>query len=164
MFGQARIAVVLVLLLSGAFLVPLAFAEETEAASIISSAEQQIVTCYQAALDAETAGANITSLTSVLNEAGALLSNAKLAFSGGDFDSAQRLAVESRAALGNFVSDANALRDTAVQAGNFDFYVYFVGSITGALAVIGVGVAVWFWAKKRNAPHGEDVMTWGEIE
>ena len=140
---------------------PLVSAGEGEAASAISVARQRIVVCYDAAVDAEAAGANITSLANVLNDAGALLSDAELAFSYGDFDLAQSLAVRSSSGLNSFVSDANALRDAAVQAGNFDFYV-FVGSAVGAFLVIFFGVAVWFWAKKRYSPSGEGELTWSE--
>lgn len=57
----------------------LVLADQTDAAVAITSAKEQVVTCYQAAKDAEGAGANITSLTATLNDAGALLSQAELA-------------------------------------------------------------------------------------
>ena len=147
---------VVFVIFSAVAFVPLASATEDEAASAIAAAKQRMVICFQAAEDAESVGANITSLANALNAAGALLSDAELAFSYGDFSLAQGLAVESFASLNNFVSEANELHDAAVQAGTFDFYV-FVGSAVGAFLVILVGVAVWFWARKRFSPSAEGI-------
>jgi hypothetical protein len=147
---------VVFMVFSAVAFVPLVSATEAEAASAIAVAKQRMVVCFQAAEDAELAGANITSLANVLNDAGALLSDAELAFSYGDFDLAQSLAVESFEGLNNFVSEANELHDAAVQAGTFDFYV-FVGSAVGAFLVILVGVAVWFWARTRFSPSAERI-------
>jgi hypothetical protein len=51
---------------------PLVRADQTEANAAIASAKEQILTCYQAAKEAEGAGANITVLVTVLNDAGIL--------------------------------------------------------------------------------------------
>jgi len=148
--------------LSAAAFAPAVLAEQGEAASAITSARQQLVVCFQAAADAEGAGANITSLARVLNDAGALLSDAEFAYEYGDFDVARDLAVSSQAGLANLVSEANSLRDTAVQQGNYDFNVNIVGSIVGTLVVIAVGFAVWFLAKRRFSAHVEDPLGWRE--
>lgn len=124
-------------------------AEQTDASAAITSAKEQIVTCYQAARDAEGAGANITSLTATLNDAGALLSQAESAYSTNDFDAARDLAVQSREMLSNFVSDANALKETAIQQGNQDFMINVVGSAVGAIAVVVGGFAVWNFLKRK---------------
>jgi len=152
---------VVLMVFSAVALVPLVSAGEPEAASAIAGAKQRMVFCFQAAEDAESAGANITSLANVLNDAGALLSDAELAFSYGDFDLAQGLAVESFAGLSKFVSEASELHDAAVQAGTFDFYV-FVGSAVGAFLVLLVGVAVWFWARKRFSQSAESELSWSK--
>ena len=44
-----------------------ALATQTEAITAITSAEDKIIDCYQATLDAEKNGANVTSLVNVLN-------------------------------------------------------------------------------------------------
>jgi len=139
-------------------------ADQSGAAAAISDAQSQIVVCYEAAKEAEAAGANVTGLADVLNDAGVLLSDAEAAFSRGDFDLAQSLAVESSVGLEGFVSDADALRDAAVQAENFDFWLNVVGSMLGVFVVIGVGVAVWFWGKKHYAPHDEGELGWKDAD
>ena len=138
------------------------FAGEVEAASAIASARQQLVVCFQAASDAEAAGANITSLARVLNDAGNLLSEAEFAYEYGDFGLAQDLAGGSSAGLANFVPEANGLRDAAVQQSNYDFSVNVIGSIAGTIIVIVVGVVIWFLAKKRFAPRVEEPLGWRE--
>jgi hypothetical protein len=128
---------------------PLAQAEQTDAATAIASAKEQILTCYQASKEAEEAGANITALVSVLNDAGTLLSRAEFAYSISDFDIACSLAVQSQSTLGDFVSEANTLKETATQQRNQDFLVNVVGSLVGALVVVGGGILTWIFLKKK---------------
>lgn len=132
----------------------LVVAAQPDVAAAIASAKEQIVTCYQAARDAEAAGANITSLTAVLNDAGALLSRAELAYSMNDFDAARDFAVQSQGRLDGFVSEANALKETAAQQRTLDFWVNMVGSIVGTFAVLGGAVVVWFFLKRRYKAGG----------
>lgn len=150
-----RAFLAIIMLLTAMFLPSVAFAEQSSADSAIASAKQQIVTCYDAAKAAEAAGANITSLTSVLNDAGTLLSQSELAYSKGDFSTAQSLAVQSSQSLANFSSEANGLRDAAAQQRTFEFLVNVVGSITGTIAVIVAGFVVWRFLRKRQPQTGE---------
>ena len=131
-----------------------AFAEQADAETAIASAKQQIVACYQAAKEAEGAGANITVLTIVLNDAGSLLSQSELAYSKSEFDVARDFAVQSQQRLGNVISEANAVKDNAVQQSNVDFLVNIVGSVIGVFVVIGAGLGVWFLLKKRSRQSG----------
>jgi hypothetical protein len=155
LLGKSRGWILLAALLLFFLIVPpLAQAEQTDAASAIASAEGQILTCYQAATDAEAAGANITSLTAVLNDAGALLSRAELAYSMNDSVAARDLAVQSQGKLGGFVAEANALKAAAVQRRSWDFWVGEVGSVVGTFAVVGVAGAVWVFLRRRYGPVG----------
>jgi hypothetical protein len=129
---------------------PLARADQTDAAAAIASAKEQILICYQAAKDAEGAGANITVLVAVLNDAGTLLSRAEFAYSVNDFDTARDLAIQSQSTLGALVSEANTLKETATQQRNQDFLINVVGSLAGAFAVVGAGVATWIFLKKKT--------------
>ena len=143
------------MLLFSVIVVPsLVLASQTDADAAINSAREQIVTCYQAARDAEGAGANITSLTAILNDGGALLSRAELAYSMNDFDGALNFAVQSRASLGNFVSEANALKESAMLQRSQDFMINVVGSVVGTCGVLGAGAATWFFLKRRYEQYG----------
>ena len=128
---------------------PLARADQTDAAAAIASAKEQILICYQAAKEAEGAGANITALVAVLNDAGTLLSSAEFAYSVSDFDIARDLAVQSRERLGNFVSEANVLIVNATAQRFWDFMINVVGSVIGTVAVLVGGVVVWLFLKKK---------------
>jgi hypothetical protein len=145
-----RLVILATFLLISALFSPLSvFAESSDADSAIASAKQQIVICYNAVKAAEAAGANITSMTSLLNEAGALLSESELAYSKNDFATAKNLAVQSSQSLINFVSQANALQASAAQQRSFDFWVNVVGSIIGAIGVIVAGLIVFRYVGKR---------------
>jgi len=130
-------------------------AQQNDAASAISAAKQQLISCYDSAEKAEAAGANISSLTSILNNVGGLLSQSELLYSQGNYITAQSLAAQSSQQLSTFVSDANSLKDAAVQQTNFNFYVYLVGSSVGAVAIIIAGCGVWFVINKRSRQVGE---------
>jgi hypothetical protein len=123
---------------------------EDDARSAVVAAENRIADCYRAVADAEKAGANITGLLNTLNEAGELLSNATLAYSMGDFDSANDSAVRSQAKLDGFVAEVDALRESALKARYWDFTVYVLGSVVGTVVVVGSGFVVWFFFKKRE--------------
>ena len=125
------------------------FADETEAASAIASAKQEIVVCFEAARGAEGLGADISVLTAILNDAIVLLSNAELAYSQGDFNASRDLAVQSRQDLANFVPFANALAVSGAEAGFRDFLINVVGSIVSAVAVIVAGFVIWVYLKRR---------------
>ncbi|MEM2704270.1 MAG: hypothetical protein QXR45_14055, partial [Candidatus Bathyarchaeia archaeon] len=49
-----------------------------DALSAVSNAELRVIACYRAVVDAERDGANVTELVGLLNQAGWLLSRAKL--------------------------------------------------------------------------------------
>jgi hypothetical protein len=131
--------------------------DEAEAGAAIADAEERVVVCYRAVAVADGAGANVTGLVGVLDEAGLLLSRADLAFMAGDFDSAFDFAVESRGVLDGFVVEADALRDDAIQQRSWDFMINVVGSVVGATVVVFAGYIVWFWLKRRFERAGRAV-------
>ena len=136
-------------MLSSAAFARLVFAETSSA---IASAKQEIVTCFEAARAAEAAGGDISGLTAVLNDAGLLLSDAESAYSRGDYDVAQNLAVQCHNSLSGFVDEAARVKATGELARSNDFLVNVVGSTVGTFAVIGAGFGVWVYLKRR---HGE---------
>jgi len=130
---------------------------EAEAGSAVAAAEARVVVCYRAAADADEAGANVTGLLVVLDEAGALLSKADLAYESGDFDSAFDYAVQSREKLDGFVDEADVLRGTAVQGRYWDFMVNVLGSVVGAVVVVCGAYVVWVVLKRRYQRTGRAV-------
>ena len=146
---KAIITLSLILLAVSTFL-PLVHADQAAAAAALASAKARIATCYRAAEEAENAGANITALVAVLNDAGLLLSRAEYAYSISNFDAAQDLAAQSQSLLSNFVAEATVLKETAVAQRTQDFLINIVGSTAGTFAVLGVGGALWVALKRRE--------------
>jgi hypothetical protein len=128
-------------------------ADQASASATLASARSELLDCYNAAKDAEAAGANITSLTNVLNDAGGFLSNAELAYSQGNFDNALSLASQSQAKLDNFISTANDLKASGVERANQEFLV-FIGSVIGTFVVIAAGVVALFILRRRGKNLG----------
>jgi hypothetical protein len=145
----ALVAVVILSLLVVIVVPSPVWANQEDAATAISSAENEILTCFTAAKEAEAAGANITVITATLNKAGLLLSQAENAYETSDFDVAFNLAHQSQNSLSNCLAEANTFKETAVQQQNRDFLINVVGSIIGTLVVIIVGLAIWLFLKKN---------------
>jgi hypothetical protein len=148
-----RLVIMTIILISIFQLPVFAIAQQTDASATITSAKQQLITCLDSAKQAEATGANISSLTSVLDDAGDLLSRAELSYSQSDFGAAQSLATGCIQKLSNFISESNALRDAAAQQQSYDFWVNFVGSIAGTFAVIVAGFVVLRFINKRQVPR-----------
>jgi len=140
----------MVLVVGSSFRVFAVDESEANARTAIINAESTVFDCYGAALDTEKAGANVTELLSVLNEAGMLLSRANLAYENGDFNSSVYFANQSILKLNGFVAEAGVLKETALQQRYWDFVVNVVGSAVGAIAVICGGVVIWVFLKKRE--------------
>jgi hypothetical protein len=121
-----------------------------EAESAIQSAEGEVLNCYRAVFNAEKAGADISTLLQVLNEAGWLLSKARLAYNNSDFDSAYEYAANCSQKLDGRVGEANSLKLEAEKARQMDFLINYVGSSGGAMAIVVGGYAVWLFLKRRE--------------
>ncbi len=129
-------------------------ATQNEAATTISSAKNELLNRYNAAKDAEAAGANITTLQTTFNTAGALLSHAELSYANNDFEAALAYATQCQNALVNFVSEANALKTAGSQQASQSFLFNVILPAVGALVVVGAGTATWFWLQRRYEKNG----------
>ena len=125
-------------------------ANENEAGLAVASAESKVAECYNFALDAERAGANISELLRILNEAGDLLSKGELAYGVGDYDGAATYAAQCEGRLAGFEVQAQALRDSAAWQRQLDLMVNVVGSAAGTVAVLVGGWFVWRYLRKKH--------------
>jgi hypothetical protein len=148
--------VVLVLMLSVAAVPVRVFAVATadEAQAAIDGVQAQIITCYGAVAEVESAGGNVTELAGVLNEAGALLSQARVAFENGEFDVAVEFSSNCTGMLVGFIDRAVTLRDSAAHERSLDFMVNVVGSTVGAVAVVVAGWVLWIYLKRKCGKVG----------
>ncbi|MEM2338379.1 MAG: hypothetical protein QXP06_07290 [Candidatus Bathyarchaeia archaeon] len=125
---------------------------QKDAEVAVQFAESKLLDCYRVVYEAEKAGANVSGLLKVLNEAGWLLSRAKLAYSNGDLNLAYEYALNCSQKLEGIASQADNLRLEAEHAGRMDFLINYVGSAVGSLAVAVGGYAVWILLKRRENP------------
>ena len=129
-------------------------ADESEAVAAIAAAEEELVLCYNAVVEADRFGANVSDLLETLDAAGELLSRAELSYRVGDFDSAVVFASQSQDELNGFVVEAEVLMEMAVQEHYWDFLVNVGGSVVGTVAVVCGSFVVWHLLKKRQGGGG----------
>lgn len=132
-------------------------ADESEAVSALATAEAAMFSAYEAVAKADEVGANVSGLLVRLNEAGELLTRARLAYKLGNFDSALDLSVLCEERLSGFVAEADALRGTAIQERYLVFLVNVVGSILGTVAVIFGGFITWSYLNRKYVETGSGV-------
>lgn len=127
------------------------FADQASAQTAIVSAQTNIQKCYEAAEQAEAAGANIDSLMNTLNNAASLLSEAQLAYAAGNYNSSYTYAVQSQSQLSGFMSQAIGVQDNAVNVNNQDHETaVFSIVISIAILCIGIGIVLGLNRKARR--------------
>jgi hypothetical protein len=134
-----------------------AVATADEAQAAIDGAQARLATYYEAAVQAENAGGNVTELATVLNGAGALLSQARVASENTEYDLAIDFASNCTDMLEGFAERADTLAVSAAQGRFFDFMVNVVGSTVGAVAVVIAGWILWINLKKRYEKVGSAI-------
>lgn len=129
-----------------------AFAQgsQEQAASAIYEAEQAIVLGYEAVLAAEEAGGNVTGLLAGLNDAVALLVDARRAFNVSLFEEAISLAGSASAAGDTVRSAANTLEIQAAEAKATRTTRFLIASFVAVPLVLAVGLLGYRYVKKRH--------------
>lgn len=125
-----------------------------EAEKSVNAAHNTIIKCYEAAAEAQKAGANVTSLLNELNKAGQEYSKAVLAYNNKNYSLAAELAYKSESILENFVEKANQLKVEAIEHNHRDFMINFVGSGVGSVLIIVVSLGIWTLLKRKYATEG----------
>jgi triphosphoribosyl-dephospho-CoA synthetase len=146
---KASIAAIMILFITTASFASPVFADQQSAQTAISSAKNTIKGCYDAVKESEAAGANVDSLMGALNDAAGLLSKAELAYASNDYDSAYSYATQSKSKLNGFISQAVALKETAINNDNQNFTI-IVLSIIGSVAILCVGTIAWIVLNRKN--------------
>jgi len=123
---------------------------QEDAKNAIQLAEDEILNRYWAVFEAEKAGANVSSLLQVLNEASWLLSRARVAYNNRDFNLAYEYATNCSQMLDGLADKADSLKLEAEDARRMDFLVNYVGSSVGAVAIVVGGYAFWVFLKRRE--------------
>jgi hypothetical protein len=125
---------------------------ENEAASALTDAERSIGSAYRAVLEAEQAGANVSSLLDQLNEAGQNLSVAHIAYAQGDFQKASDFANSSRN-IGEEVQNAAVnLKNSMLYESAQRMWLTIIGSTIGVIIVF-LG-SFWVWRVLKSRYYG----------
>jgi len=130
-------------------------ANEDTAIQVIDQAEETVVSGYEAVLEAEQAGANVSMLLDQLNIAGEHLAEAHMLFRLGDFDgSINSAGLASEQVGGDFVSEAEKLKTDAQESEKEWWFTSIFISVAGVIAVVlGTSVA-WLIFRRRHFSTG----------
>lgn len=118
-----------------------------EAPQIIGEAEQSISSAFHVVLEAEDAGANVSSLTVRLNEAAGLLAEARILVQNGDSGQAADLASYSVEIADDVKDEASILKVSALAHRDFVFKVSLAGSLIGVPVFLVFMFRLWRWFK-----------------
>jgi len=151
-FAKTALTFCAILMLAGLVACgPLHASTGEEASSKIASADDALKLAFKRVLDAEEAGANVSSLTSDLNEAGESLAEAEVAYRNGNLTGAAGLADRCSALAETVSVEALALKDSALADSQQAFRSTFVFSTAAASALVAALILSWFWFKRAHA-------------
>jgi hypothetical protein len=122
-----------------------------EATSSVEAADLALRKAFNATLDAEKAGANVSGLSLRLNEAGDALEKAQNALRNGDSSGAVDNASLCKSIAENVSSDAIAWKTSALVQAQFVFWNDLTFSVVGLEVYITALVLAWAWFKRRYA-------------
>jgi len=143
------IFLVLSAFMSSPFVLGTHASSQVVAASAVSRAEEVLASAYEAVLEAEGAGANVSVLVARLNEAGDLLAQAQVLYRLEDFEGAARFA-DLCGEIGEEVRiKALELRDLAVEEASQRFTWTMIGSIVGVVVILCLSFLGWRAFKRR---------------
>ena len=114
-----------------------------DAAASVADADVAVRRAFDAALDAERAGANVSGLLVRLNDAGAVLGEAEVALSNGNLSDAAGKAGTCISMAQSVVSDAGALRTWALDGARTWWWTYLAFSVVGIGVFVVVLAVVW---------------------
>jgi hypothetical protein len=124
-------------------------ASQGSAQNAIISAKNTITQCFNAVQQAESAGANVDSLMTTLNQAAGSLSKAELAYSSGDYATAYSAASQCQSQLGGLIPQANTSQQNA-EAARAQNFMFNLLSLVLAFSVLCAGIGVWIILNKRE--------------
>ena len=119
-----------------------------EAASSLDGAEALVCQAFEAVLEAEEAGANVSILMADLDEAGALLAEAEVLRRNGNGDEAAGLADQAVVIANNVEREALELKNLALVNRQTFFWFSSVFSLVGASVFLIVLFFVWSWFRR----------------
>ena len=122
-----------------------------EASSSVGEADVAVRQAFDATLDAERAGANVSGLIVRLDEAGGLLAEAENAYRVGNFSEAVSKAEECSMLADGVIGEALSLQNMALADAQTAFWQNLTFSCVGGAAFLVVLFLVWGWFKRVYA-------------
>lgn len=131
------------------FFVSEGLASDDVAGLAVNQAEDAIVSAYGAVLEAEQAGANVSSLIVQLNEAGEFLTKAYVAYRLGDFNETVLLAGRCSEIGESAKNRAEELRIEAYRSRVTESWLTVTGSLVSVFVFVFGGFWGWGFFKRR---------------
>jgi hypothetical protein len=122
-----------------------------EASLAIGEADNALRMAFEAVLDAERAGANVSDLIVKLDEAGGLLAEAENAYRVGNFSEAVSRAEGCSVLADGVVGEALSLKSSALADAQTAFWQNLTFSCFGGATFLVVLFFVWGWSKRVYA-------------
>jgi hypothetical protein len=119
-----------------------------EASSSVGEADVAVRRAFNATLEAERAGANVSGLIVRLNEAGGILVEAEMALGNGNSSEAAGKAVQCIGIAQSVKSDADVLKASALDGARTVFWASLAFSVVDIVAFVVVLMLVWRWFKR----------------
>jgi len=126
-----------------------AAAQTDQTASKLQAANNAVEQAFNAVLDAEQAGANVTDLLSQLNVAGGYLAQAENAYRTGDSSTAATKADSVLPIAQQVMTAAQSAKQTATTSGQNAFWETIAFTIIGSIAFVYVLLLVWRRVKRN---------------
>ena len=119
-----------------------------EAQSSVGDADVAVRQAFDAALEAERAGANVSGLLVRLNEAGTILGEAEIAVRNGNSSEAASKVEQCIGLAESVRNDADALKASALGEAQRVLWLSLAFSLVGIAVFVVVMVFVWRWFKR----------------
>ena len=125
------------------------FAQTDQTASKLQAANTAVEQAFNAVLDAEKAGANVTGLLAQLNVAAGILAQAENSYRTGDSNTAAAQADSVRPIAQEVTTAAQDAKQTALVSGQNAFWSTIAFTVIGAFVFVLALFLVWRWFKRR---------------
>jgi len=146
---RVSVSFLLVIALVGLFLHGVFIARGAdEASSSVGEADVAVRQAFDATLDAERAGANVSGLILRLSEAGGILVEAEMALGNGNSSEAASKAGQCIGIAESVKGDADVLKASALDEAQTVFWTSLTFSVVGIAVFVAVLVLVWRWFKR----------------
>jgi hypothetical protein len=120
-----------------------------EASSSVAEADAAVRQAFNATLNAERAGANVSGLIFRLNEAGGILGKAEIALKDENSTEAASKAEECIGIAESVSTDADVLKTSALNEAKAGFQTSLVFPLAGVAVFVVDLLVVWSWFKSR---------------